>query len=387
MSLINEEVVVEILGTPHPLRSSLISELAGIAGARYTVGADGRLEYGGEFAHLNGDNLVNREAAIELLRMAERHAVQRGYNGGKRLRPHVYDPFANLNRAEPWIGLEFECGFATPEARQQAMEYALSIADHGVSFDDEGDGAWCCEITFAPEEACRVLDGTAPASLFMKWISDHRELTAEHDNIFLGTHVNFSLSASPADGDRTSTLYKERVGGIVKLLNNTLHRLTETYRVGRGPERVNTRALLFGRSLMYGGFNLQDEGRGEPYIEGKLFRTTYDYERFTDYLTVIREIINAAETAMSQMRSGYMTPHACERGFCYTLTNSIMQPIGTGYADFVTNQSNLNGVGDSAYITGCTPQDYSARYRDQTNETVLVTGRHLPEPFRSFATA
>jgi hypothetical protein len=390
MPLINEDVVVGILSSPeHPQHRELRDQLLQSAEPAYdSVGhmRSGALDRRQELIPTPLGSPVNRDAAIACLRAAEAAILQKGYVDGKQLRPHEFDVFAELDRREPWVGYEFECGFQSEQARRQAMEYALSVAERGVSFDREGEGDYKCEITFAPEEICRILDGSAQCCKFMKWLSDHRELTIDSNFYGVGTHVNFSLPSDYRDPPRSSDGYLSLIESVCKILNNTLTKLPVQWAENGG---VNTRAALMGRSILYGGFNSRsDNSVAGAFIEGKLFRTTYDYDRFMEYVRVSAVFVRIACESMDYLRNNVISQTDAAVTWCHTLLTMLEYPDGNYELDFQTRHgSTLTGTSQPSVVSGGPGVDFNWFDRETQSAQILVTGRHLPDPFRLQAVA
>lgn len=212
---------------------------------------------------------VDRAAALQLLDQLKHVVGASGRLGSKALRPHNYDDFSYLDRTQPWWGFEFETGWRTTEDRRDAIHAAWDIGVNGVTFDGEGEGTYRTEITFAPATMSEVLDGSAPAAQFMQYMNDHPNQVNNTGDTYIGTHVNISFPNFTNDR-------------VVNILNNSIHRLPLL--MEEDGRSVNVRKKLFGRGDIYGGFFLRSApSSGNRWIEGKVFRTTYNMEQFRQY--------------------------------------------------------------------------------------------------------
>lgn len=221
------------------------------------------------------EGVIDRESALAVYDEMRSYIGINGYMGGKYLRPWHLDPdmFTRLNRDEAWWGLEFETGWKSLEDRTRAVHHAWDTWDN-VVFDSEGEGV-AVEITFAPQEMSKYFDGSANAAQFADFLT-HDEGTRRTASEKVGMHLNLSHP-----NITQNNLYR-----VVMALNRTLAHLP----VNDGYS--NVRKHMFGRAQLYGGFFI---GEGvQPYTEGKLFRTTYDWEEFQKYLRVCKALTTAA---------------------------------------------------------------------------------------------
>lgn len=287
MGIINQERLLEIAENgSEPSRSYLAGELLaalGVYNNGYGAwrGHDNNTvaEVRRVIAHPSPGLRVNRESALALYEQLKARTVRVGFFGGKNMRPWQIDDqlFDSLDNTQPWWGFEFECGFRTSEQRSEVINHVWDTWD-GVTFDGEGEGNYMSEITFVPSELSTYNDGTAPALQFMQYISNNR--FGQRSNIpHVGTHLNFSL---PEFRDPARPRPTNRV---VRALNTTLAMIPVTDQSG-----TNLRNRLFGRANLYGGF--YDHSN---YIEGKLFRTTYEIDQFRNYLNTSQVITKCAQ--------------------------------------------------------------------------------------------
>lgn len=218
---------------------------------------------------------VNREACITLLNQIRDYVVANGYLRSKMLRPwEVADIYSDLDRAEPWMGFEFETGYTSHAARSDVIAYTWDNFDN-VCFDWEGEGDAPVEITFAPAEVSKFDNKTADAYQFMQYLSDNKTLTQLTEYSDIGTHVNISHP-------KLNTVNVEEAAAV---LNNTIRKIGEDHK---------NFGDLFGREHLYGGFYSRvgnNNGQSVAWLEGKLFRTTYDINQFDGYVDVSKALI------------------------------------------------------------------------------------------------
>jgi hypothetical protein len=222
--------------------------------------------YNGEFR----DRLrVNREAAVQVYGQIKDYIVRNGYLPGKYLRPWELDRqlYERLNRKEPWWGFEFETGYKSHEDRAAVINHVWDSWDN-VVFDSEGEGRAAVEITFAPQEMSKYLNGTADAFKFVEYLTGNQRVQ-NNGNANVGTHINFSHPL----------LTGANIGNVCIGLARSIAALP----MKQGGN--DTRMFMFGRSKLYGGFFEQAVGTS-VWLEGKLFRTTYDIATFKRYLKV-----------------------------------------------------------------------------------------------------
>lgn len=263
MAVINKERFVELCTDPNiepNLRPQFVRDLG------YALRAEQRWTPEG-LRMVQELDLSTEEAALRVLEQIRENTVRSGYLGGKGLRPWVYNIGAMraLDQEQTWWGFEFETGYDSEEDRSRAVAHAWDNYDN-VVFDAEGEG-YESEITFAPAARSSFEDGTAPAYQFMQYLG---QMSGTHDSGYaeVGTHWNFSHPCFRNTGDA-----QNNVGFVARVLNATLAKASEA---GLWDE-------FFGRSYLYGGFFARS-----GYIEGKLFRTTYDFGRFKQYLKVVK---------------------------------------------------------------------------------------------------
>lgn len=212
---------------------------------------------------------VSRESALECFAAIRDYVRSRGYYGGKTLRPWEIDPglYGRLDRSEPWWGFEFETGYRSNQARAFVVAHTWDTWDN-MCFDAEGEGSAAVEITFAPQEQSKFVDGTASALQFMQFLSNNPGVVERSGEEGVGTHLNVSVPG----------LTGTNVGSLGASMNMTISAMPiEMDGIG------NLRMHLFGRQRLYGGFYAQNRGDA-AWLEGKLFRTTYDIATFNRYM-------------------------------------------------------------------------------------------------------
>lgn len=231
---------------------------------------------------------IDEESARRMFLQIKDYIKRTGYLPGKYLRPWEHDPgvYGNLNRAEPWWGMEFEIGLRSQAIRADVIEHTWNSWDN-VVFDSEGEGTAAVEITFAPQEQSKYLDGTANAVQFMEYLcaSGLWMQTADEG---VGTHLNISHKG----------ITSENVGMLATSMMRTLAAIPKTCPNG------DTRKHMFGRASLYGGF--YSRGTGDKYyLEGKLFRTTYDMDQFRRYLKVCEALSKSLAALLPHIPRGF----------------------------------------------------------------------------------
>lgn len=233
------------------------------------------------------DTNFNAESAARLYDQLCEYVAMRGYYPGKWLRPWEIDAelYNDLDSAQPWWGFEFETGYQSAETRGEIVREVWEKMDN-VCFDSEGEGNYRVEITFAPEERSKYLNGTANAYRFMELLDAKRNThVAKTDAVMVGCHLNVSVPG----------LGENNFSAITTIMNNSLSALP----IHVPGTKRNLRHEFFGRSRLYGGFYghnspIRTNPDGTPvedsqpkyWLEGKLFRTSYHLDRFKQYLTV-----------------------------------------------------------------------------------------------------
>lgn len=212
----------------------------------------------------------DRDSALRVFGLIKDYVRQYGALPGKYLRPWEIDPdiYASLDRKQAWWGFEFETGYVSKEARTAVIDYCWDNFNN-VCFDTEGEGDWAVEITFAPEEKSKYESGEAQAIKFMQYLTNN-PLVNNTKAVNVGTHINLSSPKLNAGNMRWAAW---GLGRSVAALPVQMQ------------DKANTREYMFGRRQLYGGFFTQ-QADTSVWIEGKVFRTTYDIEQFKRYLKV-----------------------------------------------------------------------------------------------------
>jgi len=234
---------------------------------------------------------VDVPAAFAMYEQLKERVLNRGYFGGKVFRPYDHTNVTDmgLDPSQPWIGFEFETGYASKDAMRKCLGYCWDSFDN-VTFDGEGEGEHFSEVTFAPANLSSFVDQSAPAAQYMKFLSDNREMTYNSGESAIGTHVNISLPVMRGRTQQTAqTLYN-----IIPALNRSLGTLSADDNLG-----------FFGRERLYAGFFLNSDNHNNSWFEGKLFRTTYNYDVYKKYIRVSRGLIKAIEALVEANGTGY----------------------------------------------------------------------------------
>lgn len=244
---------------------------------------------------------INEEAALKIYDQLRDYVAVRGYYPAKFLRPWEIDDelYSDLNKDEPWWGFEFETGYLNNDLRAEVIRETWDTMDN-MCFDGEGEGASRVEITFAPQERSKFEDRTAEACKFMRLLDSKRDThVMKTEATAVGCHLNVSVPG----------LNKDNYGAVTAIMNNTINLL---HPVLPGTDR-NTKLEFFGREQLYGLFYAQqspptynDNGQIDHsvpqmyWLEGKLFRTSYHYARFEQYLAVCDAITRCMEWLVKQ---------------------------------------------------------------------------------------
>lgn len=218
--------------------------------------------------HERGSPLTEERARLLLTELRD-VVISQGYFYSKVLRPWEHDPniYERLDPNAVWWGWEFETGYNSPVDRSVVVGHVWDTWD-GVTFDCEGNG-YSSEITFVPQEMSKFLDGTADACGFVRYLESQGDRIDPEGGPFVGTHINFSF---PEFRSNTGV-----VSEIVSTLNQSMLWMEDS---------AEFRTRYFGRDPFYGMFYTHD-----TWIEGKLFRTTYDHSRFCEYMRVAKAFV------------------------------------------------------------------------------------------------
>lgn len=187
----------------------------------------------------------------------------------KTMRPwEIVDIAAHLDPSKPWIGWEVETGWNTSEDRSFALQELFDRYNH-VATDNEGP-EYGVEMTWSPAVNGKY-EGQHPLLFVVDMAAkyDSYDHDAESET---GTHVNIS---SPTFRNLNVTQAAE----VVNALNHALGDMTDS-----------NREELFGRSLLYGGFFLQ-----EGWVEGKMFNTTYSQACAESYIRTAERLAAVVE--------------------------------------------------------------------------------------------
>jgi len=243
-----------------------------------------------EYGTWNFDS-VDVPAAFAMYEQLKERVLSTGYFGAKLFRPYDHTNVTDmgLDPSQPWIGFEFETGYASKEAMRKCLGYCWDSFDN-VTFDGEGEGEHYSEVTFAPANLSSFVDQSAPAAQYMKFLSDNREMTYNSGESAIGTHVNISL---PIMRGRTQQM-SQMLYNTTPALNRSLGTLSADDNLG-----------FFGRERLYAGFFCNSDNHNNSWFEGKLFRTTYDYAQFQKYIRVSRGLVKAIEALVAANGQGY----------------------------------------------------------------------------------
>lgn len=246
-----------------------------------------------------GREPLTQERANLLLTSLREVVMSQGHFGDKVLRPWSFDPsvYDSLDPNTTWWGWEFETGYQSREDRSDVIAYVWDTWN-GVTFDAEGEG-WESEITFVPQEMGKFLDGTADACAFIRYLESQIDRCTTGGGPFVGTHINFSFPEFRTE-DRTAP-------DAIRKVRNAL-----TLSALFMEDTPEFRMKHFGRDTLYGWFY-----ENTAWIEGKLFRTTYNSEQFKAYLNTARAFTRISRAVLD-------CPH--EYVVCVNVTEVLENP-------------------------------------------------------------
>lgn len=267
---------------------------------------------------------------------SEYERIRSRSNMHKGARPwELADVTQDLDRSQPWIGMEWENGFTSLAKYQQAVDFVWA-SFHGVTVDAEGPGPWFGEFTFSPANLSDFNAGTTAFDGLLNFMHDNNirmplsgsdlermdmdgwvdpnpdpvhgarpspdaywcrscntwhgggaDPTARFYSTAdlrrpWGMHVNISMP------DMRDASYDD-VEYVEERMNDALQRLTEKERI-----------KFFGRQPYGWCYTV---GSGDRYWwEFKLFRTTDDKEVIAGYKTVINGLVKMLEIFSSSAR-------------------------------------------------------------------------------------
>lgn len=234
---------------------------------------------------------VDVPAAFAMYEQLKERVLNTGYFGAKLFRPYDHTNVTDmgLDPSQPWIGFEFETGYASKDAMRKCLGYCWDSFDN-VTFDGEGEGEYFSEVTFAPANLSSFVDQSAPAAQYMKFLSDNREMTYNSGESAIGTHVNISLPV---------------MRGCTQQMAQTLYNITPALNRSLGTLSADDNLGFFGRERLYAGFFLNSDNHNNSWFEGKLFRTTYEYDVYQNYIRVSRGLVKAIEALVETNGTGY----------------------------------------------------------------------------------
>lgn len=307
MAVINPARLTYLMTTPtHEMNErdqSLVVNLPHHLNVALRRRRDWSIGYGNN--HIGGVNLPMDPAnVVAVLDEIRANVMQEGYLGSKGLRPWEYniEGMMKLDPTQPWWGFEFETGYSSQEDRAEVVGHVWDTWDD-VVFDGEGEGYFASEITFSPATASQFRDGTAPAYQFMEYLCQHSG-THHGGSSDVGTHWNLSLPEFRTKLTSEQIVKEDwrNTEPALQLANDTATFLNASLSLSANPDRWER---LFGRAYLYGGF-AQRGYNGNYYLEGKLFRTTYDFDQFKTYLKTVEALNKIAMLYVSSYRPGHM---------------------------------------------------------------------------------
>lgn len=205
---------------------------------------------------------------------------------GKGVRPwDLVNLSKQLDPDQPWVGIEFETGYANKDNYQRIINYIwnnfpLSAVDH------EGCGRYPCEITFAPVNFDSFIANDGDMDRLLKYMRLTKTPKSAHTGM-VGTHCNIS---TPAYRKLAKTRgHANGSYGVQNILNRIVYLLNQSV----GALSSDDKRVFFGR-IPYGGFFVRGNKYGD-WIEGKLFDSTGDLTKWRQYKEVIARMCEVLE--------------------------------------------------------------------------------------------
>ena len=261
---------------------------------------------------------VNREEARALYDTLKNYVLSNGRFTHKSLRPYLWMDVneLGLDPDAPWWGFEFETGYISREARSTVLAYCWDNFDN-VTFDGEGEGHFPSEVTFAPENMSSFIEGTAPGYQFTQFLSDHNPLTNRTQYTCIGTHINISIPEMRKV--QWTTDFDKKLWYVVSTLNRTLGTISR-----------ESNEYYFGRDVLYGGFGSNSDEANNTWLEGKLFRTTYDIEVFKRYVRVCQALTKVLQKVWHSDTNTY---HFCAN-ILDMFEDPMLEPVMAGIEQY-----------------------------------------------------
>lgn len=274
----------------------------------------------------------DRDSALQVFGLIKDYVKRYGALPGKYLRPWEIDPdiYTSLDRNQAWWGFEFETGYVSEEARAEVIDYCWDNFTN-VCFDTEGEGEWAVEITFAPEEKSKYESGEAQAIKFVQYLTNN-PLVNNTKAANVGTHINLSSPKLTAGNMEWAAWGLSRsVAALPVQMQN----------------KANTREYMFGRQQLYGGF-FEQSVNGSVWIEGKVFRTTYDIEQFKRYLKVCDGLTRCLDTLCDALGPKFVStkniPYVTNLyEVCFEDASPVVERADYERMDGVRNGNAING--------------------------------------------
>lgn len=213
--------------------------------------------------------MVTMEKVEEFLTNYHSQLCEGQFISWKGFRPWVVvDLTSRLDPDKAWIGWEVETGWRDEEARDRAITAFLTEFEH-VCIDNEG-GNYGVEFTWTPKEVGAYEEANHP----LMFVPRFNRSTEHHDpDDQVGTHINISTPTSRA-------LPSKGLTSVASALNRMLMSMS-----------FEQKETLFGRGRLYGGFfkrgsHSSESAKGEEWLEGKLFNSTYSVPIARKYIAV-----------------------------------------------------------------------------------------------------
>lgn len=254
------------------------------------------------------------EDKIKILNELRDMALTAGRYHCKEDRPWyiIPDYFNRLDETQSWMGFEFESDWNSAEARKEAVQWVWDNIE-GCCFDPEGSSGYSTEITLPPQEVSKYVAEEAEFQKMMKGLCalDERGLGSQSMS---GTHLNISTPALREDSELTRA--------AVDMLNNSMGQLTPAQR-----------ATLFSRAPTYGGAFNQSK-----YIELKVFRSTYSYEQFQQYVQRGLNIVKLVEAFEKVEDKMFFQVHEWSGTRCNTYCPNFFEVVNEGAEPVFANK-------------------------------------------------
>lgn len=186
-----------------------------------------------------------------------------------------------LDPTQVWIGYEFETGFDDKNQYDKAVNWLWNNAENFV-IDREGVGEYPCEFTFSPVNLDQFMSKDYVIDKFLVKLNEigETERILDEWGAQVGMHVNMS---GPNIRNCTD------LQALANLLSCSIGALSH--------EQART---LFGRQPY--GYIYERSANGQVWLEGKLFNSTHDINKWNEYKAVSNNLALLADSLAGDKR-------------------------------------------------------------------------------------